>query len=190
MNKDNTKLTDLELVSRLISNDDEVIYYFFYEKYYGLFRYFIVGQSAKYLTEDLIHGLVTDFYLYMQKDEWNKLRKFQWRSSLETWLSVVAKRFFARAVIILTGGEGDWPPKKEQGDDTSPQNEKKWDIERALLKIKNPKFRKVIELCDIQELELEIVSEQLGVKRSNLYNIRHRAHEALKEVMGKEAYYD
>ena len=189
MNEKNVKI-DSELIPRLINNDDEIISYFFYEKYYGLFRYFIVGQSKKYLSEDLIYGLVTDFYIYLQTDDWKKLRMFQWRSSFETWLSVVAKRFFGKAVEKLIKGEGEDLPQKELGENVSSQNERKWDLERALLKIDNKRYRMVIDLCDIKDLELEVVSRQLGVSLPNLYNIRHRAHEALKIIMGKEDCYD
>ena len=46
--------------------------------------------------------LITEFYLYLREDDWHRLRQFGFRSKLETWLTVVAIRFFKEKTTSRT----------------------------------------------------------------------------------------
>ena len=60
-----------------------------------------------------------------------------------------------------------------------------------LIKMPNKRYRKVIEVLDLQDIRPEILAEEMGVTVDNLYNIHRRALIQLRLVMGrKEDYYD
>lgn len=43
-----------------------------------------------------LNELVNEFYLYIAADNWKKVRQFDFRSKLMTWIGVVAIRFFKK----------------------------------------------------------------------------------------------
>lgn len=65
------------------------------------------------------------------------------------------------------------------------------DLHNALAKMPNVRYRKVIEVLDLQEVRPEILAEEMNVTVDNLYNIHRRALVQLRLIMGrKEEYYD
>ncbi len=69
--------------------------------------------------------------------------------------------------------------------------ERRVDLRNALAKMPNARYRKVIEVLDLQEVRPEILAEEMKVTVDNLYNIHRRALLPLRLVMGrKEDYYD
>ena len=77
--KDYALISDRELVDRLLIGDEEIVRYLFFDKY----------------------ELINELYLYLQSDNWYKLRQFDFRSKLTTWLTVVAVRFFQKRKGVL-----------------------------------------------------------------------------------------
>ena len=65
------------------------------------------------------------------------------------------------------------------------------DIRAALQKMPNERYRKVIEVLDLQEVRPELLAEEMNITVDNLYNIHCRARVQLRLIMGrKEDYYD
>ena len=55
----------------------------------------------------------------------------------------------------------------------------------------NARYRKVIEVLDLQEVRPEYLAEEMKITVDNLYNIHRRALVQLRLIMGrKEEYYD
>lgn len=86
-------MTDKEIVDGIIMGKEEIIKYFFFTKCSRLFTYIILsifgGKADK-------NELLNELFLYLAQDEWKKLKEFDFRSSLLTWISVVAVRFFTK----------------------------------------------------------------------------------------------
>ena len=85
-------LSDQALVEHLLSNNEKVILYFFYKKYYSVFEYHVY-KIFPYETS--VQALVHEFFLYLCENNWKHLRSYNPEvSQLSTWISVISFRFF------------------------------------------------------------------------------------------------
>lgn len=85
--------TDEQLVNGLINNNKKIIEYFFCKKCSKLFTYIVYSI---YGGRASLNELVNEFYVYIAADNWRKVRQFDFRSKLMTWIGVVAVRFFQK----------------------------------------------------------------------------------------------
>lgn len=94
--------TDKQLVDGLIQNDKPTIEYFFCKKCSRLFSYIVYSVYGGMAT---LNELVNEFYLYIAADNWKKVRQFDFRSKLMTWIGVVAIAVltFIGFVLLLCG---------------------------------------------------------------------------------------
>jgi DNA-directed RNA polymerase specialized sigma24 family protein len=135
--------------------------------------------------------LVSELYLFMANNDWAVFRKFQYRSSLMTYVSVVAVRFFQKKRLALT----DSMPFEELNEklkheyNTGFTIEQRMDIRAALQKMPNTRYRQIIEVLDLQDLQPEIVAKEMNVTVDNLYNIHRRALVQLRLIMGRKEEY-
>ena len=83
-------LSDKELVELLLANNQETIEYLFFHRCAGLFAHVI---HSVFQSQGKQEELVSEFYLYLNENNWEKLRKFEFKSGLNTWLAVVAVAF-------------------------------------------------------------------------------------------------
>lgn len=67
--------------------------------------------------------------------------------------------------------------------------EQRIDIHEALKKMPNERYRKVIEILDLQDVRPELLAEEMNVTIDNLYNIHRRALVQLRLVMGRKEDY-
>lgn len=65
----------------------------FCKKCSKLFSYILYSIYGNMTT---LNELVNEFYLYIAADNWRKVRQFDFRSKLMTWVGVVAIRFFQK----------------------------------------------------------------------------------------------
>ncbi len=85
--------TDQEIVAAVIINDRDMIEYLFCEKCSSLLSYITYSIFDNRVDR---RELISELFLYIAKDNWYKLRQFDFRSSLMTWMSVVSTRFFQK----------------------------------------------------------------------------------------------
>ena len=176
---------DRQLVAAILNNEIGAIQYFFNEKCSGLFAYIIVntfdGNVAK-------QDLTQELFWYLAKNNWYKLRQFDFRSKLITWVTVVAVRFFQkkRKELIENSGSAPLNDKMWQEQSRAISIERRMDLHNALAKMPNARYRKVIEVLDLQEIRPEILAEEMKVTVDNLYNIHRRALLQLRLVMGRK----
>ena len=85
--------TDQEIVAAVIKNDRAMIEYLFCDKCSNLLSYIAYSIFDNRVDR---RELVSELFLYIAKDDWYKLKQFDFRSSLMTWISVVATRFFQK----------------------------------------------------------------------------------------------
>lgn len=83
-------LTDQEIVQGLIDRDERITYEFFFKQCRPLFVSLIDYVFSYGVDYDEV---ISELYYLLVKDGERKLRDFDYRSSLFTWLKVVALRF-------------------------------------------------------------------------------------------------
>lgn len=183
--------TDEDIVKGILNNDKKIIKYFFVEKCSSsLFAYILLNIFDGNIDK---RELINELYIYLANDNWKKIHQFDFRSKLITWTSVVAIRFFQKKRKELIGKEIVTTVNDKMG---LSQNhiisiDQRMDLRSILTKMPNKRYRKVLEVLDLQDVRPEILAEEMGVTVDNLYNIHRRALVQLRLVMGrKEEYYD
>lgn len=182
--------TDKQIIDGILSNDRPVIEYFFCKKCSNLFSYIVYSV---YGGQVALEELVNEFYIYVADDNWKKIRQFDFRSKLMTWVGVVAIRFFQKKrEELIENYSADALIEKTACRISYKMNlETKMDVRQAIEHITNPRYREVIRKLDLQDCSPESVSEAMGITVDNLYNIHRRALLQLKLIMTrKEDYYD
>lgn len=179
--------TDKQLVDGILKNDKPLIDYFFNEKCSKLFSYIVLNVFDRRIETN---ELVSELFLYLASNDWYKIRQFDFRSKLMTWVSVVAIRFFQKKREQLIEN-GPSEPLIDMIKEHNKTIEHQIDIHSALAKMKNQRYQKVIEFLDLQDVPPEVLAREMNVTVDNLYNIHRRALLQLRLIMGrKEDYYD
>lgn len=135
--------------------------------------------------------LLSELFLYLAKDNWSKLRQFEFRSSLMTWLSVVSIRFFQkkRGLMIESDNSAVQLLDNRIINRQSTNSDAYLDVHNAINNIKNPRYRDVIIALDIEGYTVEEYAQKIGITIANLYNLHRRALVHLRTIMEKEDYY-
>lgn len=167
-----------------------MIEYFFFKKCKPLFAYIIQSIFDYQIDENT---LISELYIYLQANDWHKVKQFDYRSKLTTWMSVVAIRYFQKKREMLIETEMSQTLIRETDSGFNPNFciERKIDIHDAMNRMRNLRYRQVIEMLDLKEMRPDILAKQMNVTVDNLYNIHRRALLQLRMLMGrKEDYYD
>ena len=176
---------DRQLVAAILNNDIGAIQYFFNEKCSGLFAYIIANVFDNNVPKE---DLPQELYVYLAKNDWHKVRQFDFRSKLMTWVTVVAVRFFQkkREVLIEKSSPVVLNDMMWQDQSVGITTDQRVDLRAALQKMPNARYRKVIEVLDLQDVRPELLAEEMNVTVDNLYNIHRRALVQLRLVMGRK----
>lgn len=84
-------MTDQRVVEKLINGDHRTIKDFFFVRCKPMLIY--IGQyfcQYKYTPEELIG----EFYEFLSADDWHKLRIFKYTCSLNSYVTIIASRYF------------------------------------------------------------------------------------------------
>ncbi len=181
-------LDDHELVDGILNKDKPLIKYFFTEKCSGLLAYILMNVFDGNIDK---RELVSELYLFVAHNDWQVFRKFEFRSTLMTYISVIAVRFFInkRAQLIDSPSSNYLNNQEGQIHNTVLSLEQRIDIREALNKMPNERYRKVIEILDLHDVRPELLAEEMNVTVDNLYNIHRRALVQLRLVMGRKEDY-
>lgn len=182
--------TDRELVDRITRNDKAVIEYFFIKKCSPIFLYILRSVFDGKID---VKELVNELFLYLSENNWYKIRQFDYRSRLTSWVRIVAVRFFVKKRNELMEQGLYFTPSniKEQGFNPHAFIDKRMDLHKALDSMPNERYRKVIIDLDLKEIPPEQLAKEMGITVDNLYNVHRRALLQLKCIMRrKEDYYD
>lgn len=178
------KLTDEEIIVGLFSRNEEIVEYFFYDKCSKIFAFIIKEVFSYQVDKD---ELVSELYIYLQENNWNKVRKFNHQSKFTTWLSVVAVRFFIKKRMELI----DSDPGKTQIDEIKNLSNKerfdifidKMDLYAAINKLPNTRERFVIMATEIEGWNESEIADILDMKVANVYNIKSRGKNHLSNII-------
>ncbi|MCM1139052.1 MAG: sigma-70 family RNA polymerase sigma factor [Muribaculum sp.] len=139
-----------------------------------------------------LNELVNEFFLYIAADNWKKIKQFDFRSKLMTWISVVAVRFFQkkRESLIENNSSETQIEQTKNSISYDMTIDSKLDIHSAINQISNARYRMVIEKLDLEDVSPETLAQEMNVSVDNLYNIHRRALLQLRLIMTrKEDYY-
>lgn len=182
--------SDREIVAAVVKNDRAMIEYLFCEKCSGLLSYIAYSIFDNRVDR---RELVSELFLYIAKDDWYKLKQFDFRSSLMTWISVVATRFFQKKRDELSEKDSEETLLLRIKEVYQPYSskERQMDVRSAIEKMKNERYKDVIYELDFRDMKPEEYAERHGITVDNLYNLHRRALLQLKSIMNKkEDYYD
>lgn len=82
---------DKNIVDSLIANDPDAIVEFFFNRCRAALTY--IGQYFC-RSKESAESLIGEFYEYLSDDDWHKLRIFKYTCSLNTYITVIATRYF------------------------------------------------------------------------------------------------
>lgn len=178
-------LSDKELVELLLANDQEAIEYVFFHRCNGMFAHIVYSVFQSLVTKE---ELITDFYFYLSENDWNRLRKFEFKASLNTWLTVIAVRFFKKIRISQTKLVAIDPQlivetRKNETDDYDIINEmSRLELYKAIDQLSKPRERYAL-LADLTGKRAEDIAAEMGCTVAAVYNLTKKARMELKSKM-------
>lgn len=113
-------MEDREIVERLTANEPGMVREFFFERCRPMLTY--VGQyfcRVKEAPEDLIG----EFYEFLAADDWRRLRMFKFSCSLNSYVTIIATRYFQhkrdRETVSIEEHEREVRELREEGESMS-----------------------------------------------------------------------
>ena len=185
-------MTDLEIIEALIRRDNQVTQDFLFKQCRPLLNS-IIRRVFDYEVD--YDECVNELYLYLMANDGEKLRQFEGRSSLYTWLKVTTTRFLIKKRHLMIDNASHEPLYQQIDDDESekPSHEAsvsmsmaKMDVERFLLAIPNRRYAYVIRKLMVEELSPEELAAIMHITTDNLYNLKRRAMAQLMQVALKD----
>lgn len=182
-------LSDHQLVERLLANDEEAVEYVFFHRCNGLFAHIIASVFNSAVVKE---ELITDLYLYLSADEWRRLRQFEFRSELDTWLTMVAIRFFRQkktemqANTVTLDSQINTTIRQMPADDDILDQMSRLELYEVIEKIPKPRERYAL-LGELAGKNAVTIAEELGCTVMAVYNLIKKAKMSVKKMMkGKE----
>lgn len=178
-------MNDKQIIEALIARDEQVTRQFFFVSCRPLFVS-IINQVFSYKVD--YDEFVNEFYLHLIENDAKRLRQFEGRSSIYSWIKTVAIRYFIAKrdrVIDMNGGKSPIVQKGDDGD-TEKKTTAGMDVESLLSQMSSKRYVYVIRRLILQEAEPQTVADELGVTVDNLYNIKKRALTNLIQIARKE----
>ena len=175
-------MTDRDIIEGLIKGDEDINRQFFFENCRPLFASVI----HKVFPYDIDYDeFVNEFYIYLMENDAARLRQFEGRSSIYQWLKTVSLRFALKLrkkgkVIDITPKETPYIKEVPSYDET--QAHAGMDVKALLSRMTNERYVYVIQRHLIDGIDEPTLAAEMGVKVSNLYNIKKRAMAALTKV--------
>lgn len=178
-------LTDRTLVGLLLENNQEAIEYLLFHRCEGMFAH-IVHSVFNNLEKK--EELITEFYLHISENDWEKLRKFEFRSGLNTYLTVLAVRFFKKIKISQTKIVPIDPQlivetQKSNPDDFNIENEmSRMEMYKAIDSLSKPRERYAL-LAELNGMSADEIALDMGCTVSAVYNLTKKARMELKNKL-------
>lgn len=175
------RYTDKEIIDGLIRGDREVTRCFFFERCDSMFRYIIKSVFRGRVEKE---ELINELFILLQQDDWRKLKMFDYRSKLTTWLNIVAVRYFVKNRELLIENDGDSDSKQlDKSYSTEEVLIAGMDVKTILAMVPNERYREVIRLLILEERAPQALADEWGITVDNLYNIKRRALKQLEQII-------
>lgn len=170
-----------EILDGLLGADEAILRQFFFEDCRPLFTSIINRVFPYHVDYDEFVG---ELYLYLMENDAARLRQYEGRSSIYQWIKTVALRFALKlrkkGVVIDTCPQKPLYIQEVPSDNSTKHAE--MDIEALLRLMTNERQVYVIRRHLIDGIDEPTLAKEMGIKVSNLYNIKKRAMTALMKV--------
>jgi len=180
------KMSDRQLVVQIIHGNKLIAANFLQQKCARTFDY-INNTRLKGLGLH-VDDLINDFYLYLQENDWEKLRSFRYESKLQTWINLVASRY------LLKKYDKDLKENTRKGtqldgfpsfiDDDHHNRMVRIELLEAIGHLKEKRDQLVLLLI-LQGFDSSEIAEQIGTSTGNVYTIKSRAIEKLRTLLNE-----
>ncbi len=174
-------MTDREIIQGLIEKDNKVTKEFFFEKCYPLFCSII---SFVFDYEVDYDEFVNELYVYLMENDAQKLRNFEYRSSVYMWMKILATRFFIKKRVLMIDDSTRETLYDGREQKAAPESDMsaEGDLERLFKAMPTQRYVYVIRRLVLDDLEPEQLAKEMGITTANLYNIKKRAMAQLTRV--------
>ncbi len=171
-------MTDQEIIKGLIARDNSVTEEFFFVGCRPLL-YSVMRQVFDYEVE--YDEMVNELYLYLMENDAQRLRNFQFRSTVYQWIKVVASRYFIKKrnrMIDNTSQENlnDIQDSVAESPSDTAADE---DLSRLFNKMHNKRYVTIIRRLILEDCVPEELANEMGITTANLYNLKRRAMDQL-----------
>lgn len=189
-------MSDQEIVDAILKRDKDITFEYLYIKCYSTFY----SVYYEYHTDCLsCREFITDVYVQImtpsEKDGKSSLEKFKVKSTFEGWLRRVAenrcKQLYKEKKRLEITPVGDEVPNGQlanlagsNGIDLSRLN--KEDLEIVLSQVKPVRFRRTIELVDLEGKTNKEAAEELNMSVNNFHTKHCLARIQVKNILKKE----
>ena len=112
-------MSDRQIIEALIAHDEQVTKQFLFESCRPLFVS-IINQVFSYKVN--YDEFVNEFYLHLMEDDARRLRMFEGRSSIYSWIKTVAIRYFIAKRNRMIDMNGGMSLTVQTGDDNDASN--------------------------------------------------------------------
>lgn len=174
--------------------DPEITSYVFYKRCYPLFKYLF----SSYYTDcktclDLAHEIYLLIMIPGPKTGMSKIQSFGFKSSFETWLSVVShnycyNKYKKKVNLEPDSGKltGDRYSSEQNSIDIDMSSISRNDIQTVLGLMPNKRYQSIIRLIYLEGKDNDETAKELGMSKNNLYNKHILAREQFKRIMIRE----
>lgn len=172
-------LTDQEIIEYLIDGNNQVTHYFFYDKCSSMFGYIISHIFSFQVNKDEI---INELYIYLNENNWEKVKQFNYQSKFTTWMTVVATRYLQKKRTELIENKSSEALIIERTENIEIEIHQKLDTEKILNNLANDRYRFVIQELILKERTPQDVANEMQITTDNLYNIKRRALQQLIQM--------
>ena len=178
-------LSDRQLVELLVANNQEAVEYVFFHRCEGMFAHIV---HSVFQSQGKKEELISEFYIYLSENDWSRLRQFEFKSALNTWLTVIAVRFFRKKRISQTKLVAVEPQlivetQKNEADDYDVFHEmSRLELYKAIDRLSKPRERYAL-LADLTGKSADDIAEEMGCTVSAVYNLTKKARMELRTLL-------
>jgi hypothetical protein len=174
-------MTDREIIEGLIARDNQVTKEFFFGSCRPLF---LSVMKLVFNYEVDYDEMVNELYVYLMEDDAEKLRNFQYCSSVYQWMKILSIRFFIKKRERMIEDKSKETPYdiKTMRCVVTENTSAEGDVERLLSRMYNKRYVLVIQRLILEDGEPEQLAEEMNITTANLYNIKRRAMAQLTRV--------
>lgn len=167
-----------------MNNDEDAIEYLLFYRCDKLFSFIIRRTFSSNVKKE---ELITEFYLFLHKNGWEKLRKFKFLSSLDTWLSTVLVRFFdeKKKDVAATDDKAVLLDENIIEYEDCNAHLLRFELLDAINSIENARYKYVL-LSEWKGMKADEIARSMGVSVENVYTISKRAKTELKKLIDGE----
>ena len=177
------RMSDKEVVEQLLSNDDPAFEDFFFNN----LSVPLLNKIRWNYFDNLIplNELANELMLLLKKDNWKKLRTFDYRTTLFGWLKTVALRHFNAIKNELMPKE-QFPDPSNGKEELDIETNTADDIKNLLGKMVVKSYRDVLQMKYIEHKSDETIREELSVSEELYKKLKSKAEAHLFRVIRNE----